>query len=142
MAGEKNMGVETIFLTVLVVALGIGHALLSLFFEERTDVFAQKPANGGKAQAFDSAFISAQPGLENVSANQKFLLISRRLGDIDAKLHRLDNFRGNTQVEQKGIMEILGELQDKNVTVKARKFQKTGPELSTRQMHEIIYRSR
>ncbi|MDO8634181.1 MAG: hypothetical protein Q7K34_02715 [archaeon] len=136
------MGVETVFLVVLVVALGIGNVLLSLFFEEKPGVFAQKPKNVTNTKDFDSTSISVQPGLENVSANQKFLLISRRLADIDAKVHKLDNFRGNTQVELKGLMEILAELQDKNLTVRAKKFQKSEPELSTHEMHEIIYRSR
>lgn len=135
------MSVETVFLTVLVIALGIGNILLSLFFEEKPQAFSQSGKEYHKASIIDSA-IQTSSDVENASVNQKFLLVSRRLADIDAKIHKLDNFRGNTQVELKGIMEILAELQDKNVTVKAKKFEKKEPQLSTQQMHQIIYRSR
>ncbi|MBI4044246.1 MAG: hypothetical protein HY392_00890 [Candidatus Diapherotrites archaeon] len=140
---EKNMGVETVFLEVLVVALGLGNVLLSLFFEGKPRVF---PENSWKnALAEESPAVNpagVQQGVENAAINQKLVLITRRLADIDSKLHTLDNFRANTRVELKGLMEILAELQDKNLTIRAKTFRKNEPELSTRQMHEIIYRSR
>ncbi|MBU0662379.1 MAG: hypothetical protein ABH854_04930 [Candidatus Diapherotrites archaeon] len=161
------MGVITMFLVVLIGALGIGNGLLYITKPRGQDSgtsnvpgFSVMVAN---AEAADIAEIRG----EFRAMKHKVDMAHSRIGALESavagrigtagsaspagststafeeKLRKLDHFRANTNVELQAMKEILLELQKNNITVKAKKFE---PRSATdkgleRQMHNIIYRS-
>ena len=78
----------------------------------------------------------------NFSAlNEKINLVNNQLNLVNEKLKKLDNFKGNTAVELKALKEILIELQNKYITASSKKVKKA-KNLSGKEMHKIIYRSK
>ncbi|GEM_PF-3353734 len=142
------MAVETFFLVVLVVALVIGNILLGFFPSSKKGQIVilgqgSNPQSTARVQNSVQTTEVFSPGAAD-AFNQKILLVARQLALLNQKVSKLENATANNRVEMKGIMEILGELQEKNLTVKAKKFSKKPKEkdLSTKEMHKIIYRSR
>ncbi len=152
----------TVFLLVLVVALGIGNALLSFFASGRKtpDLVSQVTA-GSEPNAFEQAVFIPSSGIAPIE--KKLELAHARIQGIEAKLsqankghqgygidlslrkkiERLDNFRSTAESEIIAIKDILTELQNNNVTIKARSFKNThkGKNVSRDELHKIIYRS-
>lgn len=141
---------ETIFLGVLVVSLLIGNLLLGFFSSsiigkpkpiQFHEIVREKP-NG--FSPLEQGFLSSEYFSKIESLNQKILLLNKQLIALNGKFSSFENFRANTGIELKGVMEILAELQKKNLTVKSKKYlkaKKNEQDLSTEQMHKIIYRS-
>ena len=147
------MSVETVFLVVLVVALFIGNMLLSFIPTQgrakngglQTQLLAPSaPVFGGsdlplnRPQNFlgESGVV-----LSNVKAlHNKITLLSNQVELIDSNVKKFDNFRANTSVELVAMKEILIELQNKYITAKAKTA--SPKDLSGKEMHRIIYRSK
>jgi len=147
------MALETVFLVVLVTALFIGNALLSLI-----------PGNGSirKSNLDQTMIISDEPVAQNEvskqteistesqsvlfsnfnALNNKLNILISHIEDQNLKLRKLDHFRANTSIEMGALKEIIVELQNKYLTASSKKVKNSKKKLSTNQMHKIIYRSK
>jgi len=146
------MGIITIFLIVIITALGFGNALLSLTGrKEKTGGFVLIQPEGGReiesiisgsqalANKVDMAH-SRLNGIENMLSSGKYLFSA----GMEHKVRNFDHFRANTQVEMQAIKEILLELQKNHITAKSKVYSpraKTNGE-DAQKMHSLIYRSR
>ncbi len=155
------MEIITVFLIVLVIALAFGNTLLSFIGNGLPK--AANSISGNAAIIAGSYFSDKVPAPKsnikavNEKANmahsrldalERFLLSKDNvifLENLEGKMRNFDNFRANTEVELIAIKEILAELQNKGMVVKAKRFSKKGKQkkgLSDKQMHKIIYRSK
>ena len=150
------MGVETVFLVVLVIALAIGNALIS-FIGGR---MAEKPENESENPIVLYGPGSKNPELLVLSSHirglqEKLSVMNRKLASLEEKidgssidsltkekLRKLDHFRASALVEIQGLKEMVFELQKQA----GHKMKKQGKENETapsgREMHDIIYRSK
>jgi len=145
------MAVETVFLTVLVVALVIGNVLLSFVSGNGNNNSSKNNAPPMPSYAergeLNNIDLSAEQAKSSVlfsnftALNQKINLVNLQLDRVSEKLRKLDHFKANTAIELKAIKEILIELQNKYITTSSKKV-KNSKKLTGKQMHKIIYRSR
>lgn len=147
------MGIITVFLIVLVAALGIGNALLSFSgrrAENPTGFVLVQPRYGAEITGLKAGHRALSEkinmahsrlnGIEAVLAGGK----GPASGEVGEKLRRLDHFRANTQVELQAIQEILLDLQKGRAHAKAKVLKPREKPSGgfEKEMHRIIYRQR
>jgi Flp pilus assembly protein TadB len=124
------MSLMTVFLGVLAFALVLGNLFLSLIEPKEENEETMK-----KIEELEKPF-SKETTIDKKAFHRSLA--------FEAKINKLDNFRANTEIELKAIKEILMELQNKGMTVKARTYKKKKKKdnLTAEKMHKIIYRSK
>ncbi|MFH1224279.1 MAG: hypothetical protein V1676_00565 [Candidatus Diapherotrites archaeon] len=166
------MGIITVFLVVLIAALGIGNGLL--YITKPNGRGGQDDENGfslvmvkepnaaelaklgsrynalhqkvemahSRISALESALSGARAGTSS-GAGANANAFSGNGNGLEEKIRKLDHFRANAAVEMKAIKEILIELQNRGMTVKAKKFvpRRATEKREEQDMHKIIYRS-
>jgi len=115
----------TLFLAVLIVALLIGNGLLFLFTGRRVEAIEEVSApvviNPPQGR-------SIAPLEKKIELAHKRIQVLEELGSaksneaLKTKVHKLDNFRSTVEAELIAMKEILLELQNKHLTVKARLY--------------------
>ena len=151
------MGVETVFLLVLVIALVIGNALISFVggrkMSEKSENESENPIalHGPNSKSPELLVLSSQiRGLqEKLSVmNKKLASLEGKLegGNVDfptkEKLRKLDHFRASALVEIQGLKEMLFDMQ-KQLGMKSKKHAKENEaDISGKDMHDIIYRTK
>ncbi len=145
------MAIVTIFLTVLVVSLGIGNALLFLFKPQEPEiepVSVKETASPVSSAPLEKKIELAHMRIQELEEKSKVSNTLTNTSDFEKmklKMHKLDNFCSTAEAELIGMKEILSELQKKNVTVKSRAFKSNrklkGKELSPKEMHKLIFKS-
>ncbi len=148
------MGLVTVFLLVLVVALLMGNGLLYMVESRRKTWDEKEPEHvmtNIQPQTTNVSLAPLEKKIElahrRIQALEKIVSESRQINDnlkLQKKVDRLDNFRSTVEAEIIGIKEILAELQNNNITVKARAFTNTernGERLPPKKLHELVYRA-
>lgn len=156
------MSVATVFLVVLVVSLIIGNVLLFFFpVGSKRVVSRGRDIHSIARQIAESrnAGEMEEPSAAAVSpAEKKIELAHARIQELESKLaslsgpgaydeslkrriEKLDNFRSTAESELIAMKEILAELQNRHITVKARTYARKEKDVSTEDMHRMIYRS-
>ncbi len=152
------LGLLTTFLSVFIASLVIAHILLSVMLRSGSRIFQQQPARASQPYTRNLAQhpslwsrYSTARGMQNgvdsrVDFIEKLLLkngSSILAYNLKEKLHNLDNFRANTEVELAAIKEILAGIQNMlgsgKTTPGARK---PTPRDESEKLHEIIYHSK
>ena len=128
------MGVETVFLVVLVIALAIGNALIS-FIGGR---MAEKSENESESPITLYDPNSKNPELLVLSSHirglqEKLSVMNKKLASLEEKidgssidsptkekLRKLDHFRASALVEIQGLKEMIFEMQ-KQISTKSKK---------------------
>ena len=147
-----------VFLVVLIFSLTIGNGLLFLFPVKRQRISEQVAEREEEIVAEKSA--TKQGHTINVAPlNQKIELAHKRIQALEGalensnahgisssmkrRIEKLDNFRSTVEAEMIGIKEILVELQNNNITVKARtyKSKKQAKKISNEELKRLIYNS-
>jgi len=163
----------TLFLVTLIIALIMGNVLLFLFngtARARRAAVASIPA----AMHASSSTVAVQKrhadddgaasNAKIMALEKKIELAHRRIQDLEGvtartplvgagepadealrqRFEKLERFKSTAQAELVAMKEILAELQNNHITVKARTF-KNGrqkeKDISREEMHKIIYRS-
>ncbi len=162
------MALTTVFLGVLILSLLMGNALL-FFFGSKKGTAAPKQnlqdgINSPSITQQDDANVHSQfsDARRLIPIETKIELAHRRIQDLEQKsqssksngealgdealrrkIEKLDSFRSIAESELIGIKEILVELQNSNMTVKARTYKKQQPEkdIPGEKMRKMIYRS-
>jgi len=146
------MALITVFLMVLIFSLVIGNALL--FFARPSKeqvVMAQMPLS----------VMAAAPVLSQAPIEKKIELAHMRIQDIENKtammdqkeillmkkrIEKMDNFCSTAEAEIIGIKEILEEMQNNNITIKAREFKNSKEikslKVTPEELHKLVFRSK
>ncbi len=158
------MAATTVYLGVLIIALIIGNALLFLLGRKKRASFPLSQKNSAVPPVqVDSGGEEPSAKGKLVPLEKKIELAHRRIQELEQKLdsvrtangsgggaaikkkiEKLDSFRSIAESELIAIKEILMELQNKNITVKARTYKggkKKPNNISREDLHRIIYRS-
>lgn len=155
------MGIITVFLIVLIAALGIGNGLLYVTRpgaggkdeeggESNFNLVMVKEPNAAELANLGSRYNALHQKVEmahsRISALEEALSPGRTPAKgegIEDKIRKFDHFRGNAMVEMKAIKEILIDLQNRGITAKAKKFVPRGTtgRKDAEDMRRIIYRS-
>ena len=148
------MGLITVFLSILIVALLIGNGLLYFIAVPR-----RKTTQENADIETDSEVFQVTSSKSTVPLEKKVELAHKRIQKLEdlivksksiknnlkleRKVEKLDNFRSTIEAEIIGIKEILIELQNNHVTIKSRSFKNTnkGKKLSPKKLHKLVYRS-
>ncbi|HZX19573.1 MAG TPA: hypothetical protein VFF13_01000 [archaeon] len=153
------MNLITVFLSVLIVALAVGNVLLHIVFARRkTDLglpvsesmVVEQIASGSLELDVRSLPLERKIELahKRIQRLERIVADSKSIEDnlkLRQKVERLDNFRSTVESEIIGIKEILGELQNSGIVTKARTFKRgaeKAKDYSSKEMHQMIYRSR
>ena len=151
------MNTIIVFLGVLIFSLAVGNGLLFLFpvKKQRHAQVIESPEAGTEEIANKSS--NFNPSV--VPLNHKIELAHKRIqlleGALESstshgispsmkrRIEKLDNFRSTVEAEMIGMKEILTELQNNNVTVKARvyKQKKQSKKISNEELKRLIYNS-
>ncbi|MEK6957365.1 MAG: hypothetical protein AABW99_00065 [archaeon] len=143
----------TLFLGVLILALLIGNGLLFLFRPKEEE--SQQPAQTGNEPL---VYATQQERPSIAPLEKKIELAHKRIQELEKlvadskgadnlklrkKVEKLDHFRSTAEAEIIAMKDILKELQDKNVTVRARSFRNSKREknLSPKKLHAMIFNS-
>ncbi|MFH1586755.1 MAG: hypothetical protein ABID38_02785 [Candidatus Diapherotrites archaeon] len=141
------MSVITTFLLVMVGALTVGHGLL--FFtkpaDEQGDVMLPSQNQMGNAteikmmesnfRALNEKVRMAHDRINDVEKSLSTLKVPKGLGK---QMEGFSNFRANTEIELKAMKEILLELQNNGINIKARRYP-TATQKEAEEFHKMIY---
>jgi len=147
------MGLITVFLSILIVSLLIGNGLLYFI------AIPKRKTTQDQDVEMDAEVFQVTSSKSLVPLEKKVELAHKRIQKLEdlisksksvknnlkleRKVEKLDNFRSTIESEIIGIKEILIELQNNHVTIKARSFKSTGKtkKLSPKKLHSLVYRS-
>jgi len=147
-----------VFLGVLIFSLFVGNGLLFLF-PVKKQRHAQVIESVEDPVSEEIATKSSNFNPSVAPLNQKIELAHKRIqlleGALESstshgispsmkrRIEKLDNFRSTVEAEMIGMKEILTELQNNNITVKARvyKQKKQSKKISNEELKRLIYNS-
>ncbi len=141
------MSLVTTFLFLMIGALTVGHGLL--FFtkpaDEQGNVMHASPsqmAGPTEIKVMESNFRAL---------NEKIKMAHERINDVEKslsslkvpkglakQLHGFSNFKANTDIELKAMKEILMELQNNGINIKAKRYP-TSTKKEAKEFHKMIY---
>ncbi len=146
---------ETLFLAVLIIALAMGNAFLSLTSPKRLAKMAQ-----GKNQASQEMVCPSEPELsfEDRAEKERIEYLGRRIERLEQlllkldksdfvaqkinttnfsqKLEELEEFKQNTRLEIAALKQRLDKIQPES-----KKRPKPAPNLSDEKLREIVFRA-
>ena len=152
------MNTIIVFLGVLIFSLVIGNGLLFLFpvkkikISESSEKIAE-PIISERNSKPNSSSIEITPLNQKIElAHKRIQLLEGALESSSAhgispsmkrRIEKLDNFRSTVEAEMIGMKEILAELQNNNITVKARVYKpkKQEKKISNEELKRLIYNS-
>jgi|SRR3989344_5827456 len=150
------MGVETVFLIVLIIALIIGNALISFLSGEKMQEKAKKETDDfpivhePAPKSAELMMISSHlRGLqEKLSVmNKKLASLEEKIenGGIDPqtkeRIRKFDHFRASAQADIQGLKEIVLEMKERASSKPKKGHKDDEKDISDNEMHGIIYRS-
>lgn len=152
--GEKEMSLTTVFLGVLAFALILGNFFLSLIQPAEGEITKEKGESHKKNFSQSNEELRAEKAIASSTKEELNERLFHKTLALEAKLGKIDNFRANTEIELKAMKEILLELQKNGITAKSKKpekkkskekikakKQKNAGNLTTKDLHKIIFRS-
>ncbi len=139
------MAFETIFLVVLIFSLVLGNALLSFFSISKRSLVASNSMTLVPLLSSNEKTQSAD--LHSGSFNNKIFLLAKQISVLNEKVSKFDDFKQNIRIEIKALSEMMEEFMEKQKkgknNVKSQpKEQSKEDQLSTKDMHKIIFNSR
>ena len=147
------MELITVFLVVLVAALGIGNAFLFLFEDKSPKRSLSKEAIPQRERVIERTANIAPIEKKIELAHKRIQILESSIDDsknhgvspsMKRRIEKLDNFRSTIEAEMIAIKEILEELQNNNITAKARvyKNKKNTKKISDSDLKKLIYNSK
>ena len=146
------MALITVFLLVLIFSLIMGNALL----------FFVRPSKEAVIMQMQESVVSVPvPMVSQAPMEKKIELAHMRIQDIENKtammdqkeillmkkrIEKMDNFCSTAEAEIIGIKEILEEMQNNNITIKARVFKNSSEiksqKVTPEDLHKLVFRSK